>query len=77
MVAWFGIAAPKGLPREIQTKLHSELLKVLKTPEMHKSLGTVGQEVAYQEKPEQFYEFMKVEASKWARVVQDAGAKVE
>ena len=77
MVAWFGIAAPKGLPREIQGKLHNELLKVLKTADMQKSMRAVGQEVAYQEKPEQFLEFMKVEATKWARVVTDSGAKVE
>jgi len=77
MVAWFGIAAPKGLPREIQTRLHADLLKVLKTPEMQKSMRNVGQEVAFQEKPEQFYAFMKGEAAKWAKVVQESGAKVE
>ena len=77
MVAWFGIAGPKGLPREIQTKLHGDLLKVLRTPDMHKALSNVGQEVAYQEKPEQFYSFMKIEAAKWAKVVQESGAKVE
>jgi tripartite-type tricarboxylate transporter receptor subunit TctC len=77
MVAWFGIAAPKGLPRDIQMRLHGELLKILKTPEMQKSLSAVGQEVAFQEKPEQFFEFMKVEAKKWAKVVQDSGARVE
>ena len=77
MVAWFGIAAPKGLPRDVQSKLQSEILKVLKTPETQKSLRAVGQEVAYQEKPEQFYDFMKVEAAKWAKVVQESGAKVE
>ncbi|HEV7802671.1 MAG TPA: tripartite tricarboxylate transporter substrate binding protein [Burkholderiales bacterium] len=77
MVAWFGIAAPKGLPRDVQGRLHTDLLKVLKTPDMQKSMRQVGQEVAYQEKPEQFYDFMKVEAAKWAKVVQDAGAKVE
>ena len=77
MVAWFGIAAPKGLPRDVQMKLHSEVLKVLKTPEMQKSLRAVGQDVAYQEKPEQFYDFMKVEAEKWSNVVQESGAKVE
>ena len=77
MVAWFGIAGPKGLPREIQMKLHGDLLKVLKTPDMQKALSNAGQEVAYQEKPEQFYNFMKVEAAKWARIVQDSGAKVE
>jgi tripartite-type tricarboxylate transporter receptor subunit TctC len=77
MVAWFGIAAPKGLPREIQTRVHGDLLKVLKTPDMQKSMRDVGQEVAYQEKPEQFHDFMKVEAAKWAKVVQESGAKVE
>jgi tripartite-type tricarboxylate transporter receptor subunit TctC len=39
MVAWFGIAAPKGLPRELQTRLHGELMKILKTPDMHKSFA--------------------------------------
>ena len=77
MVAWFGIAAPKALPREIQMRLHGDLVKVLKSPDMQKSMRSVGQEVAYQEKPEQFYAFMKVEAAKWAKVVQESGAQVE
>jgi tripartite-type tricarboxylate transporter receptor subunit TctC len=77
MVAWFGVAAPKGLPREIQTRLHADLLKILKTPEMQKSMRTVGQEVAYQERPEQFFDFMKVEGAKWAKVVQESGARIE
>lgn len=77
MTAWFGFAGPKGLPREIQMKLHGDLLKIIKAPEMQKSMRGVGQDVAYQERPEQFYAFMKVEAAKWAKVVQEAGAKVE
>lgn len=77
MVAWFGIAGPRALPREIQAKLHTELLKVLKSAEMQKSLRVVGQEVAYQERPEQFFDFLKIEAGKWAKVVHDSGAKVE
>jgi tripartite-type tricarboxylate transporter receptor subunit TctC len=77
MVAWFGIAGPKGLARELQMRLHGDLLKVLKTPEMQKALANAGQQVAYQERPEQFYDFMKVEAAKWAKVVQESGAKVE
>jgi tripartite-type tricarboxylate transporter receptor subunit TctC len=77
MVAWFGIAAPKGLPRDIQMRLHGDLMKILKTADMQKAMRTVGQEVAFQEKPEQFYAFMKTEAAKWAKVVQESGAKVE
>src|SRR5688572_31683090 len=77
MVAWFGIAGPKALPREIQMRVHGDLMKVLKTPDMQKALANAGQQVAYQERPEQFYEFLKVEATKWAKVVHDSGAKVE
>lgn len=77
MVAWFGIAGPKGMNRDLQMRLQGELLKILKNPEFQKSMRVAGQEVAYQEKPEQFYEFMKVEAAKWAKVVQESGAKVE
>lgn len=77
MIAWFGIAGPKGLPQDIQMKLHGDLVKVLKTPDLEKRLRGVGQDIAYQERPEQFFTFMKTEAAKWAKVVQDAGAKVE
>jgi tripartite-type tricarboxylate transporter receptor subunit TctC len=77
MVAWFGIAGPKGIPSNLQMRLHGELLKILKNPDFQKSMRVAGQEVAYQETPEKFFDFMKVEAAKWAKVVQESGARVE
>lgn len=76
MVAWFGVAGPKNLPRDIQMKLHGDLLRVLKTPEMSKSLQAVGQEPAWQDSPEKFFDFMKIESAKWAKVVKASGAEV-
>ncbi len=76
MVAWFGVAGPRGMPREIQMKLHGDLLRVLKTQAMGKSLQAVGQEPAWQESPEKFLDFMKTEAAKWAKVVKASGAVV-
>ena len=77
MVSWFGVAAPKGLARDMQSRLHGDLLRVLKNPDFQKSMRAAGQEVAFQDTPEKFYEFMKVEQVKWARVVADSGARVE
>jgi tripartite-type tricarboxylate transporter receptor subunit TctC len=77
MVAWFGFAGPKGLPREIQAKLHGDTLRVVKSPDIQKSLAAVGQEVAWQETPERFFEFLKTESVKWAKVVKTSGAKLE
>ena len=77
MVAWFGIAGPKGLAREVQAKLHGDLLRVLKDPAMQKSLAGAGQEPAWQESPERFLEFMRVEAAKWEKAVKESGAMVQ
>jgi len=76
VTAWFGVAAPKGTPREIVMKLHGELLRMVKAPEVQKQLLNAGQEVAWQETPEQFGEMLKVEAAKWARMVKESGAQV-
>ncbi|MBX3663707.1 MAG: tripartite tricarboxylate transporter substrate binding protein [Burkholderiales bacterium] len=77
MVAWFGVSGPKGLPRDIQMKLHAELVGVLKTPEMSRSLQAVGQEPAWQDTPEKFFDFLKVESMKWAQVVKASGAAID
>lgn len=76
VTAWFGVAGPKGMPRDVVLKLHSELLRILKNPEVQKLLLNAGQEVAWQETPEQFGEMLKTEAAKWARMVKESGATV-
>ena len=59
VTAWFGVAGPKGMPRDIVLKLHTELLRILKNAEVQKLLFNAGQEVAWQETPEQFGEMLK------------------
>ena len=76
VTAWFGVAGPKGMPRDIVLKLHAELLRILKNPEVQKLLLNAGQEVAWQDTPELFSEMLKVESAKWARMVQESGAQV-
>lgn len=34
MAGWYGVLAPKGTPQPIVAKLHTELVRALKTPEM-------------------------------------------
>ena len=76
VTAWFGVAAPKGTPRDIVMKLHTELLRILKNPDVQRQLLNAGQEVAWQETPELFGEMLKTEATKWARMVEASGATV-
>ncbi len=76
VTAWFGVAGPRGMPREIVIKLHTEIVRIVKSPEVQKLLLNAGQEVAWQDTPEGFGDVLRTEAAKWARMVKESGATV-
>jgi tripartite-type tricarboxylate transporter receptor subunit TctC len=41
-VNWFGAWLPAGTPPEIVTKLHTELVRLLREPEVQKEFETLG-----------------------------------
>ena len=74
--AWYGIVAPSGTPREIVQKLNAASLKAIKSPEVAERLA-VGGGTAAPGTPEQFSAFIRSEIPRWAKVVKQAGAKVD
>jgi tripartite-type tricarboxylate transporter receptor subunit TctC len=76
IVGWNGLFVPAGTPRTIVTRLHEETTKALAQPDMKERLTTMGAE-AVGNSPDEFRAFVKAEISKWARVVKEAGLKVE
>ncbi len=75
-VTWFGILAPAGTPHAIVVKLNTEINKVLRDPEVRKSIEKEGGE-ALGGTPEQFADLMKSELAMWAGLVKSSGAKVD
>jgi tripartite-type tricarboxylate transporter receptor subunit TctC len=73
--AWFGIAGPRGTPRDIVLKMSREIIRALELPEVQQGLRTAGNEPTWQASPEKFGEFMKRESAKWADAVRVSGAK--
>lgn len=73
-IGWHGILAPAGTPREIVAKLNSEIVSVLRTPEMRTRFAEQGAE-AVGNTPEQFLEFLKSDLAKWAKVIKAAGVR--
>jgi tripartite-type tricarboxylate transporter receptor subunit TctC len=72
-VQWFGILAPAGTPRQIVTRLHRDITRVLQEPEIQKRFLADGAEAHWSDSPQNFARFMRAETAKWAKVVQDAG----
>ena len=74
-VLWYGLWAPKGLPKPIVTRWNQEVARILQTPEMQKRLAGDGVEPAGGP-PEQFINAIRRDVEKWKKVVKAANIKV-
>ena len=74
--AWYGVLAPAATPAAIVTRLHTELMTALRTPDLKDKLVSQGLEPASY-MPEEFSALIVSELAKWAKVVAAAGVKNE
>jgi tripartite-type tricarboxylate transporter receptor subunit TctC len=73
---WAGFLVPAGTPPEIVARLNKEMLVALKQPEFLEWVASNGTE-AVPSTPEEFASYMKVELTKWSKIVKDAKVQVE
>ncbi|MBI5909599.1 MAG: tripartite tricarboxylate transporter substrate binding protein [Betaproteobacteria bacterium] len=72
----FGFLAPAGIPRDIVTRLNTEIVKVLKDPAFGQRFAAQAAEVVHSS-PEEYAEYIKADIPKWAKVVKASGAKAD
>jgi tripartite-type tricarboxylate transporter receptor subunit TctC len=73
---WYGVFVPAGTPKEIVARLNGEIVKVLNLSDAKQRLLESGIE-ATPSTQEQFAAYIQAETKKWAKVVKDAGVKVD
>jgi tripartite-type tricarboxylate transporter receptor subunit TctC len=73
---WYGIWVLKGTPKEIKEKLYQETVKALDQPDIKKLWAEQGA-TAGGMPPVEMEKLVRAEIVKWAKVVKDAGAKVD
>ena len=73
---WWGILAPRGIPRDVATKLTAEIVRVHALPEVKERYAALGVE-AMSGTQEQFTEYIKSEAARYGGLLKQAGAKVD
>jgi tripartite-type tricarboxylate transporter receptor subunit TctC len=74
---WQSIVAPAGTPREVVSKLHGSIKKVLAMPEVRDKLLAAGIEPASSDSPEEFAAFIRSQAETRAKVIQAVGIKID
>jgi tripartite-type tricarboxylate transporter receptor subunit TctC len=72
---WYGLFGPAGLPADIVRKLHADSEKVLRNPEIAKTLIAQGWDITVSP-PDRFATVLQAEFERWSAVVKRAGIKV-
>ncbi len=67
-----GFAAPAGTPKEIVRRLHTEIVKIARLPDVRSRLEGGG-DIIIGSSPEEFTAYLKAELVRYAGVVRDAG----
>jgi tripartite-type tricarboxylate transporter receptor subunit TctC len=75
-VTWFAMFAPAGTPRPAVDRLHQEVLRVYRLPEVQERLHKLGLD-ALLTTPEQLATYQAAEISKWSEVVRKSGAQAQ
>ena len=73
---WAGMLAPAATPREIVKRMSDEVGRIIRSEETRVKLDAMGT-FAAGGTPEEFDAFIASETTKWARVIKDAGVKVD
>ena len=73
---WYGILGPAGLPRDIVTKLNTELVRILRDKEVSQKLASSGAEPA-PGTPEEFAKYMRAEYDQWRKTIAAAKLKID
>jgi tripartite-type tricarboxylate transporter receptor subunit TctC len=72
ITSWQGYFAPAGTPKDVVTKLNTEIRKIVEDPETKAKLATLGMD-AFSGTPQQLGSFVGDQLVLWERLVRDAG----
>jgi tripartite-type tricarboxylate transporter receptor subunit TctC len=73
---WYGIWAIKGTPPAIKERMYKEIVKAMNEPDLKRIWAEQGADAGGMP-PAEMEKLVKAEIAKWAKVVKDAGAKVD
>jgi len=76
VTTWYALWAPKGTPKDAIDRMYQETVKAMRSPEL-KNVWEAQGATAGGESPAEFEKLIHSEIAKWAKVVKDAGAKID
>ncbi len=76
VTGWYGLLAPAATPRDIVTRLSTQIAAAMRAPEVAKRYSSEGADPVGST-PEAFAEVIARDTAKWAKVIKAAGTRVD
>ncbi|MCW5734637.1 MAG: hypothetical protein KIS73_10945 [Enhydrobacter sp.] len=73
--SWWGVYAPAGTPRPIVDRMHAEITKAVRSPDVTQKFVEVFNMEILTSSPEQFAAYQKSEQERWFKVIKDNDIK--
>lgn len=67
--SWQAVVAPKGLPADVKTQIHSALIAALNDPQVKQKFVDIGFELVGNT-PEQFAAYQLQESARWKKIIE-------
>jgi tripartite-type tricarboxylate transporter receptor subunit TctC len=76
ITAWFGFMAPRGTPQAIIEKIHTDVARIVASPDVRERILAQASEPVGNS-PEEYAAFINTEIIKWRAVIKQANVKAE
>jgi tripartite-type tricarboxylate transporter receptor subunit TctC len=76
MSVWLGLVAPKGTPKPIVDRLQQKIARIMADPAMMEKSERTGA-FPMTKTPEEFGHFIRQEAARWQKVLQETNIKFD
>ena len=75
-IGWYGVLAPAKLPRDVLARLHGEMAKAVKSPDVVERFAQFGYEPSGNT-PEEFTALVQSEMARWGKLLKSIGVQPE
>ena len=75
-ISWNGVHVPAGTPKALIAKLNTEMVRLLKLPEVQDRMLNLGLDPVG-DTPDEFAAFVKADIARWAKVIKESGVRAE
>jgi tripartite-type tricarboxylate transporter receptor subunit TctC len=77
VITWYGVFAPAGTAPPIVNRLHGDMVKAMKTPDVRAKLEGIGADGTISRSPEEFAALVRADTARYAKIVKDIGLRID